>query len=239
MEWLPEFSLSPTECEKMDHSNAVKFIRRAAKVVYSSDKFKRRGEFGELLLHIAIRQVFGSLPAVSKIYYKTATNDPIKGFDAVHVVATQKELELWIGEAKFYSDIGKAIKDVVEEVEQHTQTDYLRSEFALILNKIDDAWPHASVLKKLLDPATSLDVVFARACIPVLLTYDSPTVACHHQCDSSYRKAFEEEISKNYTIFSGSKLPKELRIHLFLLPLFKKERLVRLLDERLKRWQQL
>jgi len=110
LEWLPEFALSSAECDKMGHSNAVAFIRRAAKVVYGSEKFKNRGEFGELFLHIAVRQVFNSLPAISKIYYKTSNNDTVKGFDAVHVVGPPNDLELWIGEAKFYDDISRAIR---------------------------------------------------------------------------------------------------------------------------------
>ena len=81
MDWLPEFALSPTECEKMNHANSVAFLRRAAKAVYESKKFENRGEFGELFLHIAIRQVFDSVPAISKIYYKTANNETVKGFE--------------------------------------------------------------------------------------------------------------------------------------------------------------
>lgn len=237
MSWLPEFALSPLECEKMNHANSVAFIRRAAKAVYESKKFKNRGEFGELFLHIAIRQVFGSIPAISKIYYKTASNDTIKGFDAVHIVSSVDDLELWIGEAKFYDNIGRAIRDVVKEVIDHTQTDYLRSEFALITNKIDDSGKHAVALKKLLDPNTSLDEVFKRVCIPVLLTYDSPTVQAYTTCSEEYKTAFVDEVESHWRDFAGRDLPAEFRIHLFLLPLHEKISLVGFLDERLKTWQ--
>ncbi len=237
MKWLPEFALSSAECEKMRHANSVDFLRRAAKAVYDSKKFENRGEFGELFLHIAIRQVFKSLPAISKIYYKTANNDTVKGFDAVHVVGPPNDLELWIGEAKFYNDVTRAIRDVTKEIHAHTQTDYLRSEFALITNKIDDSWEHAETLKTLLDPNTSLDDVFKRACIPVLLTYDSPTIGAHTKCDDGYVAAFEKEVVSHWETFAGQNLPTELRIHLFLLPLEAKKELVAVLDERLKAWQ--
>ncbi|HLG16396.1 MAG TPA: DUF1837 domain-containing protein [Blastocatellia bacterium] len=79
MDWLPEFALTASECATLGHQNATKLIRSAAKRVYESEKFQNRGEFGEVLLHAAIRQVFDSLPAVSKIYYKSANNDPVKG----------------------------------------------------------------------------------------------------------------------------------------------------------------
>lgn len=239
MVWLPEFALSPNECEKMNHANSVTFIRRAAKAVYESEKFRNRGEFGELFLHIAIRQVFGSIPAISKIYYKMSNNDPVKGFDAVHVVGSGNDLELWIGEAKFYNDIDMAIRDVVKEIVDHTKTDYLRTEFALITNKIDESTGHADALKKLLNPNTSLDEVFKRACVPVLLTYDSPTIQAYTECNNEYNNSFNNEIKKHWQDFKGRNLPGEFRIHLFLLPLHEKKNLVSFLDERLKAWQSL
>ena len=179
MEWLPEFALRSSEYCAMSGPKAVPFIRRAANRIYESGKFSKRGEFGELFLHIAIRQVFRSMPAISKIYYKSATNDTVKGFDAVHVVGPPDDLELWLGEAKFFRNIDAAIRDVVQELADHTEFDYLRGEFVLIADKIDDALPHATELKKLLSPNTSLDLVFKRACIPVMLTYDSQCLTGH------------------------------------------------------------
>ena len=239
MDWLPEFALTASECATLGHQNATKLMRCAAKRVYDSEKFRNRGEFGEILLHAVIRQVFDSLPAVSKIYYKSANNDTVKGFDAVHVVGPPEDLELWLGEAKFYNNIGRAISDVVAELGTHLETDYLRNEFALIVNKIDPKWPHSEQLRKLLQPEISLDKVFTRVCIPVLLTYDSPCVAAHSACDAAYAKAFEQEIGKHYASFTGRNLPNEIRIHLFLLPLLDKSALVAVLDEKLKLWQQL
>lgn len=239
MDWLPEFALTASECATLSHQNATKLMRCAAKRVYDSDKFRNRGEFGEILLHVAIRQVFNSVPAVSKIYYKSANNDTVKGFDAVHVVGPPDDLELWLGEAKFYSDISRAISDVITELQTHTETHYLRDEFALIINKIDPRWPHAEILRKLLQPEVSLDEVFKRVCIPILLTYDSPCLDGHKACDAAYAKAFEHEINKNYVAFASRNLPKEVMVHLFLFPLHRKEILVKIFDEKLKLWQRL
>lgn len=238
MEWLPEFSLSQAELKALAGSNNwVPLVRRAAQAVYSTDKFKRRGEFGELLLHIAIRQVFQTEPAVSKIYYKSADNDTVKGFDCVHVTAADDGLELWLGEVKFYTRANAAIADVVKELQAHTQTDYLRREFILIGNKIDDSWPHAEQLKALLAPGMTLDKVFKRLCVPVLLTYDSAAVADHTICDEAYLACFKNEIREHYKSFTASKLPGDVRIHLFLLPLKSKAELNQKLHEKLKTWQ--
>jgi hypothetical protein len=243
-EWLPEFALTPSEWGAIQHSNSVELLRSAARRVYTSKKFENRGEFGELLLHAVVRQVHNSIPAISKIYYKTADNDTVKGFDAVHVVGPPDDMELWLGEAKFYKEINSAIREVVEELETHLDTDYLRAEFSLITGKIDGSIPHADNLKKLLSPNTSLDDVFSRACIPVLLTYDSSCVASHKSCDNKYEDAFKAELEVHHAKFldalaKNKGVPKEIAIHLFLLPLAAKEALIAAFNEKLKSWQNL
>jgi hypothetical protein len=238
MEWLPEFALDYNERKAIQASNATRALRAAAQRVYKTDKFQKRGEFGELLLHIAMRQVFETLPAISKIYYKDSDNDTVKGFDAVHVVASEQALELWLGEVKFYEDISNAITDVVAELEKHTQPAYLKREFAAIINKIDAVWPYADRLKKLLDPNTSLDSVFDAICVPVLLTYDSDTINAHDRTNDSYCAQFQEEIEHHHRTFSQKALP-PVRIHLFLVPLKEKQELLKALDAGLKTWQKI
>ena len=203
---------------------------------YTTKKFQNRGEFGELLLHIAARQVFNTLPAISKIYYKDSANDTVKGFDAVHVVAEGTVLELWLGEVKFYEDIGAAIRDVVKELEQHTTPGYLRSEAAAIINKIDSNWPHADRLKKLLDPNTTLDSVFDAMCIPVLLTYNSRAINSHQRLTAAFTQAFSDEVRAHQKTLGAKTLP-PFRLHLFLVPLKEKKELLTFLDEELRKWQ--
>ena len=171
MEWLPEFSLSADELKTFAPGTAVRLIKKAARLVYQTPKYGRRGEFGELFLHIALRQIYGSIPAISKIFWKDSVNTTVKGFDAVHVIADGASLELWLGEVKFYEDGNSAITDVAKELVDHTKTDYLRNEFMLITNKLDPGSPHHKKLSLLLDPNTSLDDVFDAACIPILITY--------------------------------------------------------------------
>jgi hypothetical protein len=70
----------------------MRLVKQAAKTVYTTDKYQRRGEFFELLPHALLREVFNSEPAISKIYYKSATIETVKGFDAVHIVEAGNDL---------------------------------------------------------------------------------------------------------------------------------------------------
>lgn len=246
MEWLPEFALNHSELGEIGHHNAIRMAKKAAKIVYQSEKYGLRGEFGEIFLHIAIRQIYQTLPAVSKIYYKSAVNETVKGFDAVHVVKRGDELELWIGETKFYNNITRAIYDVCKEIVDHLDTDYLRSEFILIQNKIDPAWPEADALKKLISSNVSLDQVFKRACIPVLLTYDSDAVKSSTETSQEYidrllleisdaYKSLREKLAKSYSERFGTALP--VTVHVILIPLKDKKELIKAMDDRLKALQ--
>lgn len=246
MEWLPEFALDYSELSEISHANALRMTKKAAKIVYQTEKYGSRGEFGEILLHIAIRQVYKTVPAISKIYYKSAVNETVKGFDAVHVVKKGDDLELWIGETKFYEKLSRAIYDVSKEIADHLETDYLKSEFILIKNKIDPMWPEAEKLKSLLHENTSLDEVFKRVCIPILLTYDSGVVGKSQVCNEEYKENIKAELITSYESLR-KKLSAEykekfsqefpLTAHVILVPLKEKKKLIAALDARLKALQ--
>ena len=239
MTWLPEFALKHSEFEAIGGHNAAVMLARAARSVYKSKKYEGRGELGELILHAVVRQVFDTVPAIAKFFYKDGANETVKGFDLVHVVALQDALELWLGEAKFFDDIGAAIREVLKDLDRHLKRDYLRGEFAAVTNKIDDTWPHAQKLKKLLHENTSLDQIFAATCIPVLLTYNSDAVSSHRKICDEYKAAFEEEVLKHRDTFAAQKLPTKTRIELLLVPLGSKKQLVDKFDEQLRRWQRI
>jgi hypothetical protein len=232
-EWLPDFAMKYSELEEFNSGTAMKMVRKAAKTVYTTDKYGKRGEFGELLLHALLREVFNSEPAISKIYYKSATNETVKGFDAVHIVESESGIELWLGEVKFYQNATQAIHDITKEISDHTDFDYLKREFILIGNKLDHRWRHSAAVHDLINGRKSLDEVFERVCIPALLTYESECVAKHSKVCDVFRSALRAEMEALHDKFSGKSLP-EVRIHLFLVPLHKKEELVKILHNKLE-----
>jgi hypothetical protein len=214
-------------------------LRSAALRVFTTDKFQNRGEFGELLLHMVLKETMHTLPAISKLYYKDSANDTVKGFDAVHVVVAENQLQLWLGEVKFYTDINAAIKAVISELKAHLQADYLRGEFLAITNKIDPTWPQADRLKLLLSGSTTLDKVFDSLCVPILLTYDGPITGAYTKHCAEYFEELTKELRNIYEVFTANTLPDEVQFHLFLVPLKTKGILIKQLDEKLKAWQKI
>lgn len=235
-DWLPEFALKYSELEVFNSGTAMRLVKQAAKIVYTTDKYQKRGEFGELLLHALLREVFNSEPAISKIYYKSANNETVKGFDAVHIVENGNDLELWLGEVKFYKEASAAISDITREIVDHTEQRYLRDEFVLIGTKLDPRWKHSERVKELINRRKSLDEVFTRLCIPALVTYESGCVASHSKVCTAFKDQLKEEMAGIAANFGAAKLP-EIRIHLFLVPLHEKQTLVKLLHDKLEGMQ--
>ena len=234
LEWLPEFALSDREYTALTGANARRKLRAAAQIIYASPKYARRGEVGEILLHAIIRQEFGSIPAISKIYFKDTPNDTVKGFDAVHIVEAIDGLELWLGEVKIYQDIARAVRDVVSELIEHTSIPYLRTEFAAICRKIDPTHPNRDALDKLLRDTVTMDEIFKRLCIPVLLAYDSATVAAHNRTHVAYETAIISELEHHYHRFCSARLPAEIKIILILFPMNTKALLLERFDIKLR-----
>lgn len=238
-EYLTEFTLKYSEFSLVNGTNAAQKLRECAKIVYQK-YHSRRGEFGELLLHAVLREIYHSVPAISKIYFKDGPNEVVKGFDAVHIVKNSEgKLELWLGEVKFYQDIHQAISAVVPEIKAHLNADYLRNEFMAVIHKIDNSAPYADFLRRLLDPNSSLDQVFDSICIPVLLTYDSNTVRSHSSFCDDYKRQIETELRGHYSSFMASLGKANVKVHLFLLPLKEKQILLQHLNTRLTAWQSL
>ena len=214
-------------------------LAKAAKNVYGTKKYKSRGEFGELILHALLESYFGTTIAVAKLAFKTARNETVKGFDAVHILNTDSGLEIWFGEAKFYTDANAAIRDITEEIEQHLSDSYMRDEFIPVTTMLDDCDPNKEAVKQLLNSRNTLDNIRANLVIPALITFE---------CNTLTDPGLEQEAK--YNILSqtsmrllqtfGSKLgprANKVRIQLILLPLESKQELLASLHAGLTRYQ--
>lgn len=234
-DYFPEFALDYSELEQFHPGTGRRQLRKAARLLYDSDKYRSRGEFGELLLHAICREIYRSEPAISKIFFKGALNETVHGFDGVHVVAADGQLDLLVGEVKFYGDISAAMTAVTAELEEHLDADWLRDECMLIVNRLDDAWPHSAPLKELISERQTLDRIFSAIRVPVILTYDSACVSAHTSEAPPYPQAFEAELRDIHKRFAGrEKLPTHVVVDLIPIPLRDKGDLVSALHKQLE-----
>lgn len=93
-----------------------------------------RGEFGELLLHLLLRDFKGTQSLMSKVYFRDSRGVPAHGFDAVHYIPSSKQL--WLGESKLYSDGKSGLVSLVKDLKEHLTRDYMQEQYVIIEKNI-------------------------------------------------------------------------------------------------------
>lgn len=166
--------------------------------------YQKRGEFGELILHIILRDFFDTAPLLSKIHFKDSDGMTVHGFDSVHIgpdLLRKGQLSLFLGESKLYSRKDekageKGVKDLVDDIKNHFNVEFFKRECLLIAKKIDgyksldtyvdhntkDAYEkflnfkneYMRKLKDMSDGKIKLDDFVSSITVPLICTYQSP-----------------------------------------------------------------
>lgn len=233
---IPAYALSPRELENIDPTEMIAKVELATKMIYGANaQVGNRGEIGEIILHGLIYDIYKTRPLVSKIFHKSSRSDTVKGFDCVHAVEIDGQIEsLWLGEAKFYTNIDAAIRAAATSVKEVIDSVRLRDEFMLISNDIDKETETGQRAVKLLKSTTSLDEITSKICIPVLLAYESPIVGKHTSNTDVYIQELSDEVQAHIGKFINAVDGIEINIHVFTLSMHQKEELVKRFDTQLK-----
>ncbi|MDD3266600.1 MAG: DUF1837 domain-containing protein [Burkholderiales bacterium] len=192
-----------------------------------ADKYKKRGEFGELILHLLLRDFHGSLPLLSKIYFKDSLGHAVHGFDAVHIapdIDDNTKFSLWLGESKLYATGDSGVKALAKDIEEHFKIDYLRDEFSLISKKIKTGFYSLEQFKDLnkkleyeeflqkkeywlnqIDSKQNLEHILSSVTIPMLCTYTSDTFNKHNdETTKEFMSDLQIEIESLEKIFKDN-----------------------------------
>lgn len=185
-------------------------------------KYLKKGEFGEMILHLLLRDFFKTQPLVSKIHFKDTDNAVVHGFDIVHIgndINDPRRDSIYLGESKLYSrKTGNAgmlgVNDLVDDLKNHFKTDFLYREIALIGKKKDSYTPineypdlntkeeyeaflnkkneWYALLKKVENKESKLQDFFKSVTIPLICTYQSDIF---NDCDDVNCDDFQNKIS--------------------------------------------
>lgn len=234
---IPEYALGYHQGNNIPLTEIVDRLQEAAKTVYTTDKYKRRGEFGELILHLLLRDFCNSIPLISTIYFRDSPNVPAHGFDGVHITIDGDKRKLWLGESKLYQSGKDGIADLANDVAKHFNSDYLRQQFNLITRKLPSETPAIEHWRTLMHKHQRLDVIFSSIVIPMVCTYNSDLFVDHCDETQQYIDDFKKECQALYNEFHRKNPASDLEIILLLLPVPDKDELNRELDARLKTMQ--
>lgn len=236
---VPEFSLGYYCGDNIPITEIVERLKEAAETVYLTEKYERRGEFGELILHLLLRDFHNSIPLISKIYFKDSHNVNIHGFDGIQVTIEGEDKKLWLGESKLYKSGKDGVKELAKDIVKHVNADYLKKEFSLISRKLPRNIPEIDHWRNLMDKHQKLDVVFSSIVVPMVCTYSSPLFQSHQTETEEYLNEFISECQGLHDEFNKVKIDTDVEIILMLLPVPDKDELNSELDKRLKNMQRI
>ncbi|SHN50658.1 HamA C-terminal domain-containing protein [Desulfitobacterium chlororespirans] len=255
---IPEYVYAHYTNPEIPQTEWVEKLRQAAKSIYKIKDFElmrrwyidgdqnafnalnnssnNRGEFGELILHLLLRDFKSTIPLVSKVYFKDAAGVPAHGFDAVHI--TSEEQILWLGESKFYSDSKQGLRELLKDLTNHFKADYLEEQFTVIKKNLNvNEIPQREEWIGKLNECNKLKDRIRMINIPMLCTYPHDIYSLHSDlnCDDAinYHEANVRELKTYFDTQNNHPLRNQLNIILLLLPIRDKHELVRKLHERL------
>lgn len=259
-----EFAFGFHDGEVTDNTEILTKLTEAAKSIYKidsfqrvkdiydnngsidddvEDKYLRRGEFGELILHLLLRDFYETTPLLSKIYFKDSFGHTVHGFDAIHI--QQKTKTLWLGESKLYHSGKKGVKALIQDIEEHFKSDYLNSEFLIVSKKIKhfDNIPEKDHWVDVMSKSTKLIDQLDTINIPLLCTYNSDLFS--NYSDENAKEFLDEyiaevrELKKYFDENNNHPLKTNLNIILILFPVQNKVELVKALHNKLSLLQTL
>ena len=267
---LPEFAYGLHEGTTTDNSEITDKLREAAKAIYQiksfknifdrikngedglddeiEDKYLRRGEFGELILHLLLRDRFKTIPLISKIYFKDSLGHAVHGFDCVHIEAEAQTL--WLGESKLYIDPIKGLSALIKDLDEHLNCQFLQDEFSLISKKVHGVGNKATEYNEIIKDrdywirlltSTDYKKTLTKIKIPLICTYTSGIFKKYSdEEDVNFKKEYSEEIQKLKEYFEkklNHSWKDRLEIILILFPVMDKNELVKILHTKIEALQ--
>lgn len=219
IEWLPEIALKASELSVLNHTNFKQYSAKARKAV--KNYFPNAGEelVSDILLHICIRQTFGSEPIACKVFYVSKPSGS-KSFPNAHIVRLGSDVDLWLGKSKiiYLSDFETGIIELMHTLKDYLDRDFLKEERQIIIDLKESQHLLPSDIDRLLLKNTPVDEFLKRICIPLLVLYDSPHLKAGFV--DEYLKHLIAEVESNYNTLL-SNLPAtltQIKIHVFTLP---------------------
>jgi GNAT superfamily N-acetyltransferase len=234
VEWLPEYALPEDEL-RMHHGNLLVKLNQAAVRVYTSEKYKKRGEVGEIALHAICRDYFGTIPLSPRVFYKSASNDVIKAFDMIHVrLIPDTKPEIWLGESKLYEDPADAIGDAIASVKAHLDAGFLENQKVLLGPQIPKSTPRYDEIMAIFRKSASLDDLIASAVFVIGISCTSAGAMNAKLADEPYLENVRKELDYLVSRVQKSGLADKVKVVILYTPLANKAALVDAFDVRLK-----
>lgn len=240
---IAETSLSFRERESLVNKSHSLLVA-SAKNLRLTDKEEDIGkgsELAEIVLYGLMKDYYGALSVVPKIFYKQNTQDNAKGSDCVHIVLEgDDDFSLWFGEAKFYTSIENArLPSIIDSIENALQTDKLKKENSIItsVSDLDHVVENETLraqIKTLLANANSIDPLKAKLHVPILILHECSHTQTCSEMTAEYRERIVAHHRERAVVYFSKQAERldslhkysEIRFHIILFPVPLKSEIV-------------
>ncbi len=94
------------------------------------------GFYGEVLLNLVLQLEFGTDVFVARgQFFDPLSNFEAHGYDSHHIIDRNGKIELWFGEAKFYTTPSSALISLWKSLQETLSMEYLNKNFQSIIQK--------------------------------------------------------------------------------------------------------
>lgn len=116
-------------------SKALNYKIRFADIESENARIKL-GFYGEVLLNLILQLEFGTEVFVARgQFFDPLSNFEAHGYDSHHIIDRNGQIELWFGEAKFYTTASSALTSVWKSLQTTLSLEYLNKNFQSIIQK--------------------------------------------------------------------------------------------------------
>ncbi len=193
--WLVDYSLTASQ-RSIFEANPNYFDKM--KNVYINFNNMSENNFSNLLLHIAIRKNYKTIPIVNSV----KTLDKSSLFSCSHVVINNGLFEIWLGVSIFECDLAKAIEGVKSTLSGLLNSNEIRERLILINEETDPNWPFKDRIEKLGDNTLSIIERVDKIIIPIFISHDSGVISNYNT--DTFDEEFSKEVQKCKTTFAES-----------------------------------
>lgn len=146
-------------------------FREYSKMRREGEKYKdtitKDGELGELILYSLLESHIGAPKILTKMRFKTSTNDPVKRADGIHLFKNSDGYyKLIYGESKLYEDYDKGINEAFKSIDDFKNRDdnNIDTEYNFLINNLDSEFDENKYeeIRKILIP-TEEDIEYDTA----------------------------------------------------------------------------
>lgn len=239
---IAETALNHNERAALFDKSHEKLIQSAKKLRLSepADTIGRGSEIAEIMLYAIMKNHYGALPVVPKIYYKQNSQDNAKGADSVHIVVDGDNYSLWFGEAKFFSNLNENnFYQITNSLSEALQTEKLKKENSIItgLSDLNGLGIEKDLVDKIIQdlaPKNSIDNIKKIINVPIMVIHGCEITDKTPSFDEDYIakiKSLYYEKANKYFLSQYNKLKNipfyhQMKFHLILFPVPNKENIV-------------